>query len=71
MCATLEQLSRRDAHYPFQEDPPPLEPLEDSDEEDDGEGIARDGYEWNFSQRDMPYLRKRIIFEISQKALLD
>lgn len=79
VCATLEQLSRRDPHYPFSEDPPPLEPLESDDEGDDEDydglprsgGIAKDGYEWNFSQKDMPYLRKRIIYEISQKALMD
>ncbi|CAO1616047.1 unnamed protein product [Sympodiomycopsis kandeliae] len=78
VCATLEQLSRRDPHYPFNEDPPPLEPLEDDDEDEDDQenilnkgGISKDGYEWNFGQKNMPYLRKRIIYEISQKSLLE
>lgn len=98
VCATLEQLSRRDPHFPFAEDP---EPDEDDWEDDEGEGEdesdvaddgvswARDGqqarrgagaggkrrqgdgYEWNFGQGNMPYMRRRIIYEISQKKLLD
>lgn len=95
VCATLEQLSRRDPHYPFDQDPEPEdldeeawedEDLFDTNADDDGDdGSARrdyfgdyrrsrrgrDGYLWNFAQENMPYLRKRIIYEISQRKLLD
>ncbi|CAO1619925.1 unnamed protein product [Parajaminaea phylloscopi] len=102
VCATLEQLSRRDPHYPFAEDPEPDDDEDDEDwvdDEDDGgaaddpvdifggrgrnlngrgapknaprTGVRSGGYEWNFGQDNMPYLRKRIIFEIAQRKLLD
>lgn len=51
---------------------------EDEDEEEEDGGFAQrrrrnrgDGYEWNFGQDNMPYMRRRIIYEISQRALLD
>jgi len=69
---TLEQLSRRDPAVPY---PPPLEAgsfarcadpkaLALLREEYAGE------YAWNFSQRDMPYLRRRMVYEIATKQLL-
>lgn len=72
----MEQLSRRDPHYPFDEDPPLAAPTgdEDSDDDEDDEDQGRrrgDGYEWNFSQQDMPFLRRRIIYEIGTKTLMD
>lgn len=106
VCATLEQLSRRDPRFAFEEDPvlePPSsedEDLSESESESEvgagyagdgrfvmkregagaGGGAPRklklprrglDGYEWNFSQGDMPYLRRRIICEVAGKRLLD
>lgn len=81
---TIEQLSRRD---PWLLLPPPLdakqiversaelakrkgdsdrEEYEDEDEEDDEEEE-----EWNFSQQNMPYLRRRMVYEIATTNLLD
>lgn len=90
VCATLEQLSRRDPHYPFDADPEPEsdeDGWEDEDEDDVrspvfGAGSSKHsadhsnrsrggGYYWNFGQANMPYMRRRIIFEILQKKLLD
>ncbi|PWN29713.1 cysteine proteinase, partial [Jaminaea rosea] len=84
VCSTLEQLSRRDPHYPFDEDPEEEDEDEDSWEDDEGDDLGfnghgnggtapsfSSGYQWNFSQDDMPYMRRRIIYEISQKGLLD
>ncbi|WFD21277.1 Ulp1 peptidase [Malassezia caprae] len=69
---TLEQLSRRDPAVPY---PPALEAgsfVRRADpqalallrEEYAGE------YAWNFGQRDMPYLRRRMVYEIATKQLL-
>ncbi|PWZ02668.1 cysteine proteinase [Testicularia cyperi] len=41
---------------------------EDGDDDDDDNP---DEYEWNFGQSDMPYLRKRMIYEIYTKKLID
>lgn len=64
---TLEQLSRRDPKEPF---PPPL-----SHSAETGAGAVaedeEDDQEWNFSQENMPYLRRRMAFEIANKKLLD
>jgi sentrin-specific protease 1 len=78
---TMEQISRRDPHTPIPLAPPTLswkgEDLEEkagtlsltSEEVDDADD--QDDYEWNFSQPDMPYLRRRMAYEIATKQLLD
>ncbi|MCO5588157.1 hypothetical protein L7F22_042112 [Adiantum nelumboides] len=77
---TIEQLSRRNPwEGPL---PPPLDAKQivvrsaelaaqkkDSEEESDSEGEEEE--EWNFSQQDMPYLRKRMVYEIATTNLLD
>ncbi|KAJ1030316.1 hypothetical protein NDA16_001226 [Ustilago loliicola] len=81
---TLEQISRRDPHTPIPLEAPVIqwkgESLDegagrlriggggsgdDHDEEDDWD------YEWNFGQENMPYLRRRMAYEIYSKKLLD
>lgn len=75
---TIEQLSRRSPwDGPL---PPALDAKQivarsaewasqkhDSDDESDSE----EEEEWNFSQQDMPYLRKRMVYEIATTNLLD
>ncbi|SPO20019.1 related to Sentrin-specific protease 1 [Ustilago trichophora] len=82
---TLEQISRRDPHRPIPlEAPVILWKGESLDEgtgrlkinggtDDDGgeEEEEDDEYEWNFSQENMPYLRRRMAYEIFSKQLLD
>ena len=69
---TLEQLSRRD---PEVEMPPPLNaemftaPANPDELQQLREEYAED-YWWNFGQANMPYLRRRMAFEIVQKELL-
>ncbi len=35
------------------------------------DGDDDDEYEWNFAQENMPYLRRRMAYEISSAKLLD
>lgn len=82
---TLEQISRRDPHTPIPLDAPVFqwkdEGLDEGAERlhingaDNGGGDEFDDdddeYEWNFGQENMPYLRRRMAYEISSKQLLD
>lgn len=78
---TLEQISRRDYNNPIPLEPPVMswkgESLEDGAGKisinGDGEGDEDDDeeYEWNFAQENMPYLRRRMAYEIFSKKLLD
>lgn len=69
--ATLEQLCRRDPFVPFPPSfgteagcvPPPDQPSPGRQEEPD--------MEFNFSGETMPYLRRRIVYELVHKRLLD
>lgn len=82
-CQTLEQISRRDYHTPIPLDPPAIVwkggSLDEGAEKlnlgrDDGaadDDLDDDEYEWNFSQQNMPYLRRRMAYEIYSKQLLD
>lgn len=79
---TLEQISRRDPHTPIPLNAPVIqwkgESLDEGterlhingadggDDEDDD-----DEYEWNFAQENMPYLRRRMAYEIYSRKLLD
>ncbi|GAC95540.1 Ulp1 protease [Pseudozyma hubeiensis SY62] len=79
---TLEQVSRRDPHTPIPLEAPRVtwkgESLDEGagklsiggaggdDSDDEGEE-----YEWNFGQQNMPYLRRRMAYEIYSKHLLD
>ncbi|PWN22866.1 hypothetical protein BCV69DRAFT_296838 [Microstroma glucosiphilum] len=69
-------------HSDDDEDEDTSDEEEEEEDDDDGDGYAPsgkkgrkrnrgDGYEWNFGQENMPYMRRRIIYEISQRALLD
>lgn len=40
-------------------------------EDDHDDDDQWDDYDWNFSQLDMPYLRRRMIYEIHRKKLID
>lgn len=69
ICA-IEQLSRRD---PLIAMPTPLgdssalgNKAVKADEDDDN-----DEYAWNFSAKNMPYMRRRIVYELWKKELLD
>lgn len=69
---TLEQLSRRDPGVPY---PPRLEAGAFAQRADpQALALLREEYAgeyaWNFSQRDMPYLRRRMAYEIATKQLL-
>lgn len=80
---TLEQISRRDPHTPIPLDPPTIPWMSDDietdagrmkitsadDAEDDDDDV--DEYEWNFGQENMPYLRRRMVYEIASQRLLD
>ncbi|SJX60395.1 related to Sentrin-specific protease 1 [Sporisorium reilianum f. sp. reilianum] len=82
---TLEQLSRRDYHTPIPLSKPAIVwkggSLDEGAEKLSlgGEGAGADGeeddddeeYEWNFGQQNMPYLRRRMAYEIYSKQLLD
>ncbi|WFD28844.1 Ulp1 peptidase [Malassezia nana] len=69
---TLEQLSRRDPALPY---PAPLEAAAFAQPADPRalellrEEYSED-YAWNFDQSDMPYLRRRMVYEIATKQLL-
>ena len=77
---TLEQISRRDPFTPIPLDPPSIvwkgESLDHGAQKlslggEDGDDEFDDlDYEWNFSQENMPYLRKRMAYEIFTKQLL-
>ncbi|SNX81671.1 related to Sentrin-specific protease 1 [Melanopsichium pennsylvanicum] len=81
---TLEQISRRDPHSPIPLAGPSItwkgESLDEGagrlninggiEGEDDDDDYDEE-YEWNFSQENMPYLRKRMVYEIFAKQLLD
>lgn len=79
---TLEQISRRDPHTPITMDPPTISWSSDdieadagrmkitgADAEEDDDDV--DEYEWNFGQENMPYLRRRMVYEIASQRLLD
>lgn len=79
---TLEQISRRDPHTPIPLEAPVIQWKEESLDEGAGrlkiDGAERGededdelDYEWNFGQENMPYLRRRMAFEIWSKKLLD
>ena len=73
---TLEQISRRDPRKPI---PGPIkmtwaEEDGDLDEKASKMGIddeAPEDYEWNFSQSNMSYIRRRMVYEIASSQLLD
>ncbi|KAJ1031004.1 hypothetical protein NDA18_002229 [Ustilago nuda] len=81
---TLEQISRRDPHTPIPLEAPMIqwkgESLDEGAErlridsvaggEDDDDDDELE-YEWNFGQENMPYLRRRMAYEIHSKKLLD
>ncbi|TKY90583.1 hypothetical protein EX895_000581 [Sporisorium graminicola] len=82
-CQTLEQISRRDYHTPIPLGAPAIVwkggSLDEGAEklnlgETDGDGGEGDSdgdeYEWNFSQQNMPYLRRRMAYEIYSQQLL-
>lgn len=82
---TLEQISRRDPNRPIPLEAPVIvwkgESLDEGAgrlningaiDDDGGEEEEEDvEYEWNFSQENMPYLRRRMAYEIFSKQLLD
>lgn len=83
---TLEQISRRDPHTPIPLHPPTITwKTDDLDQQarqltldkangetpdEDDVDDQWDDYDWNFSQLDMPYLRRRMIYEIHRKSLI-
>lgn len=70
--AAMEQLSRRDPYLPFPApygkregcDFPPDQPRPDGQDEDED-------MEFNFTGKNMPYLRRRFVYELLNKKLLD
>ncbi|CAD6898469.1 unnamed protein product [Tilletia controversa] len=78
---TLEQLSRRDPRTAYPSKPAyvfkPAVPggghgggdgeSDEGDEEDDEDDLEM----WNFSQDDMPYLRRRMVYELGRAELLE
>lgn len=77
---TLEQISRRDPHTRIPLDAPRIAWIGESLDEGAGKlslGAQADDtdeddeYEWNFGQQNMPYLRRRMAYEIYSKQLLD
>ncbi|KAL9938739.1 hypothetical protein V8E36_002458 [Tilletia maclaganii] len=75
---TLEQLSRRNPRRPYPSKPPYVPPTQqvpngaggDGDDDDEDEEYDEDGL-WNFSQKNIEYLRRRMVYEIAQAQLLD
>ncbi|KAJ9476805.1 Ubiquitin-like-specific protease 1 [Pseudozyma hubeiensis] len=79
---TLEQVSRRDPHTPIPLEAPRVTWKGESLDEgagklsiggaggDDSEEEEEEEYEWNFGQQNMPYLRRRMAYEIYSKQLL-
>lgn len=70
VSVTLEQISRRD----------PFTPIPDALKWEDGKltgwengGVddEEDVAEWNFTQDDMPFIRRRMAYEIATKKLMD
>ncbi|KAE8267636.1 hypothetical protein A4X09_0g4715 [Tilletia walkeri] len=73
---TIEQLSRRNGRTPYPSKPPyVLNPPVSGEGSDDGDEDDEDDDDeeelWNFSQENMPYLRRRMVYELGRAELLE